>query len=91
MVFATYQRMRAKGKSWTGTSISLGCSLGYTDGKVLGSDEGIKLELFYGKVLGTILGIVHGTKIGIYVGTELGSLDVSFDNIHWLLWWPKPR
>ena len=34
-------------------------SLGYTDDKLPGSDEGIKLVLFYGKFLGTILGNVY--------------------------------
>ena len=57
----------------------LGGSLGYTYGKVLGSDEGIKPGLFDGKVLGTILGNLDGTTIGIYVGTDMESLDVSFD------------
>ena len=38
--------------------ILLGHSLGYTDGKMLGSDEGINLGLFDGKVLGTVLGNV---------------------------------
>ena len=63
----------------------------YTDGKVPGSDEGIKLGSTYGKVLGTILVNLDGITLGIYVGTDMGYLDVSFDNIHWILWWPKPR
>ena len=56
-----------------------GGSLGYTHGKVLGSDEGIKLGSIDGKVLGTILVNFYGTTLGIDVGTELGSLDRSFD------------
>ena len=48
-------------------------SHGYTDGKVLGSDEGIKLRSNYGKVLGTILGDVYGVKLGVDVGIELVS------------------
>ena len=52
--------------------------MGYTDNKVLRSDEGIKLGSAGGKVLGTILGNVDGVTLGIDVGTELGSLDRSF-------------
>ena len=52
----------------------LGQSLVYTDGKVLGSDEGIKLGLSFGKVIGTILGNVYGITLRIDVGTDLGSL-----------------
>ena len=69
----------------------LGYSLGSSDDKVPGSDKGIKLGLFDGKVLGTILVNVDGIALGLYFGTELGYLYVSFDNIHWLLWWSKPR
>ena len=50
-----------------------------TNGKVLGSDEGIKLRLYDTKGLGTILGNVDGITLGLDVGTDLGSLDVSFD------------
>ena len=50
-----------------------------TDGKVLGSDKGIKLGYTDGKVLGTILGNVGGITRGIDIGTELVFLDVSFD------------
>ena len=57
----------------------LGDSLGYTDGKVIGSDEGIKLVLSDGKVLVTILANVYGNSLGLDVGTYLGSLDGSFD------------
>ena len=42
---------------------------GYAGGKVSGSDEGIKLENSYSKVLGPIIGNVYGTTLGIYVGT----------------------
>ena len=50
----------------------LGDSLGYTDGKVIGSDEGIKLGLFDDKLLGTTYKNVDGITFGIYFGTELG-------------------
>ena len=45
------------------------------DGKVLGSDEGIKLGSTYGQVLGSILEYVDGITLGFDVGTEMGSLD----------------
>ena len=47
----------------------IGCSLGYTDGKVPGLDEVIKLLLFDGKVIGTILENVHGITRGVDVRT----------------------
>ena len=57
---------------------------------MLGSDEGIKLGLSDGEVLGTILGNVDGITLGIGVGTELAPLDGSFggsndDNLEGLL------
>ena len=52
---------------------------GYTDGKVLGSDEGIKLGLSGDKVLWNILVNVDKVTIRLYVGTYLGSLYGSFD------------
>ena len=36
---------------------------------MIGSDEGIKMVLSYGKVLGTILGYVDGITLGIDIGT----------------------
>ena len=57
----------------------IGGPLNSTDGKVLGFDEGIKLEPHDGKVLGTILGDVYGITLGIDVGSELGSLYGYFD------------
>ena len=57
----------------------IGSSLGYTNGKVHVSDEGIKLINFDGKVLGNKLGSVDGITLGLDVGTELSSLDGSFD------------
>ena len=54
-------------------------SLGYTDGKVLGSDEDIKLETTDAKLLETILGNVNGITLGIDVGAELDFLDGSLD------------
>ena len=50
-----------------------------TDFKVIGSDEGIKLRLSGGKVLGTILGNIYGITLGIDIGTRLGYLDGYFD------------
>ena len=50
----------------------------YTDGKVIGSDEGTKLGISDVKVIGNILGNVYGITLGINVGTELRSLDGSF-------------
>ena len=47
-------------------------SLGFTDGKVLGTGEGIILVSTDGKVLGTIVRNVHGITLGIDVRTELG-------------------
>ena len=57
----------------------LGYSLGSTYSKVIGSDEGIKLESTDVKVLGYILGNVDIITLGIDIGTEMGSLDGSFD------------
>ena len=56
----------------------LGDLLGLSDGKVLVSNEGIKLVSTDGKVLGTILINVYGITLGTDVGTEMGSLDGSF-------------
>ena len=57
----------------------LGYSLIYTNGKVLGSYEVIKLGLCDREVIGTLLGNIYGITLGIDFGTELGSLDGSFD------------
>ena len=46
---------------------------------MLCSDEGINLELYDGKVLGTILGNVGEIKLFHNFGTELDYLDGSFD------------
>ena len=51
----------------------------YTDVKVLGSDEGIKLELSDGEVLGTIFGDPDRITLWIIVGTDVGYLHVRFD------------
>ena len=51
----------------------------YIDGKVLGSNKGIKLVSTDVKVIGNIIVNVYLIKPGIDVGTYLGSLDVSFD------------
>ena len=54
-------------------------SMGYTDSKFHGSDEGIKLGCTDCKVLVTILGNVDGIILGLDVGTYLGYLDGYFD------------
>ena len=53
--------------------------MGYTDGKVLGYDEGIKMGSTDDKVFGNIIGNVDIITLGLYIGTELGFLDGSFD------------
>ena len=53
-----------------------GDSLGSNNGKVLGSDEGIKLRFFYCKVISTILVNIDGIRPGLDFGTELIFLDV---------------
>ena len=64
--------------------IFLGGSLLFYDGKVFGSDDGIKLGLSDINMLCTILGNVDLIIFGIDIGTDLGSLDGSF----WrFLWW----
>ena len=57
----------------------LGDSLVFTDGKVLGYDEGIKLGSTHGKLLATIFADVDEITLGIDVGPELGHLGGSFD------------
>ena len=54
-------------------------SMGYTGGKVLGSNERIKLVLSGGKMLRTILVNLDGIALGLDVGTEIGYLDGSLD------------
>ena len=54
-------------------------SLGSTDGKVIVSDEGIKLVTTDSKVLGTLLENVDGITLRLDVGTELGYLYGPFD------------
>ena len=56
----------------------IGGSLGSTDSKVIGSDEGIKLGISEGKVIDTILVNVYGITLWIDVGTDLSYLDGSF-------------
>ena len=55
----------------------------YTDGKVIGSDEGIKQGLSDDKVLGTIPGNLYVITRGIDVGTELGPFDGSLDRFNY--------
>ena len=50
----------------------------YTDDKALSSDEGIKLGLSGGKVLGTILGNVNIITLGVDIVTYMSPLDESF-------------
>ena len=57
----------------------LGCSLGYSHFKVLGSDEGIKLGSTDGNVFFNLLVNLDVIIFGINVGTELIYLDGSFD------------
>ena len=42
---------------------------------MLGSDEGIKLVLYGGKMIGNKIGNVYGNTLGLDVGTDLGYLD----------------
>ena len=44
----------------------LGDTQVYNEGELIGSDEGMKLLLSGGKVIGTILGYVYGIKLGIF-------------------------
>ena len=44
-------------------------SLGFTDGKFIGSDQGIKLGCTDGKVIGTILENVYRIILMLAVGT----------------------
>ena len=60
-------------------ALLLKCSLLYTDGKVLGYNEVIKLVSTDGKAFDTIFGNVDGITLVIDIGTEIGSLDGSFD------------
>ena len=55
-----------------------GESLGYTDGKLLGSYEGITLGLFGGKFIGTIVVNVDEITLGIDNGSNLWSLYGCF-------------
>ena len=62
-------------------------SLGYNYGKVLGSDEVIKLGYTDGKVFGTILGNVDGIPLGFDIGMLMVLMKASFRGysfeIHW--------
>ena len=51
----------------------LGDLLIFTCGKILGSDEGIKLGLSDGGFIVTILVNVYGITLGVYFGTYIGS------------------
>ena len=62
--------------------ILIGESMVCTYGKVLVSDEGIKLISTAGKVLGTVLVNVDGITLGLDVRTYLGLLDGYFDGFN---------
>ena len=53
----------------------LGYSLLLSDGRVIGSDEGIILGFTDGELLDTILINIDEITLGIDVGTDLVSLD----------------
>ena len=57
----------------------IGGSLGYTDNKLVGTDEVITLISDVGKELGIILEYVPGVTFGLDDKTELGSLSGSFN------------
>ena len=57
----------------------LGGLPGSSGGKLLGSDEVIKLGFSYGNVLGTILQNVDGIKISLDVGAHQDSFDEYFN------------
>ena len=54
-------------------------SMGYTDGTLLGYDEGTKLESPDGKVFVNKLVNVDRITLGLDIGTNLGFLDGSLD------------
>ena len=64
-------------------SLLIGNALEYTDDKMLGFDEGIKLGYIESKVNGTILINVYEISRGLDVGTHLGSLDGYFDGYYY--------
>ena len=70
--FDDYNESKVEGLFREGSFLS-------TDGKVLGSDEGIKLGLFDGKVLRTILWNVYAIIFVIDFGTNMGFIDGSSD------------
>ena len=59
-------------------ALLIGESLEYTDGKVIGSDEGIKLGSKDGKGLGTVIVNVDGITLGLDVGINPVSLFYPF-------------
>ena len=61
----------------------LGDSLRSIDGKVLGSDEDIKLVLSEGKLIVTILGDLDVIILGLDVGTDLGAYVGYFYDTHY--------
>ena len=70
--FDDYNESKVEGLFREGSFLSTG-------GKVLGSDEGIKLGLFDGKVLRTILWNVYAIIFVIDFGTNMGFIDGSSD------------
>ena len=51
-------------------SLLIGKSLGSTDGRMIGSDEVIKLGYNEGKVIDSIPECVYGISLGLDVGTK---------------------
>ena len=54
-------------------------SLGSSDGRVIGYNEGIKLGSIDGKVPCTIFENIDGISLGLHVGTEMVPFDGSID------------
>ena len=54
--------------------------MGYTDSKLIGFDEGIKLGYIDSKLIRTIVENLDGITLRIDFGKEIGSSDVSFDS-----------
>ena len=54
-----------------------------TAGKVINSDEGIKMGSTYGEVIVNILRNEYVITIKIYIGTDLEYLDGSFDGYNY--------
>ena len=53
--------------------------IGSIDGKVLGYDEGIKLDSYYGKMIEIVFPNLDGIKFVLNVGNALILIHISFD------------